>query len=452
LESAESTAGQRHLPAYRVRLERWSGYKWYALGVLTLVFTSSHVDRQIMAILLQPIKQELGASDTQMGFLIGLTFALFYATLGMPIAMLADRANRRNIITAAVTLWSGMTVLCGYAGTFMQLALARIGVGVGEAGSTPPSHALISDLFPTATRGTAMGIFALGVNFGLLIAYLGGGVLSEAWGWRATFVAVGLPGLLIALLFYFTVNEPRRGAMEAVRPATDDRAPSFTDVRRYMWKTRSLRHLCIGAALAGFTGYGFVLWMPTFLIRSHGLSPTEVGLTLALMTGVVGGLGTFTAGRLVDVLAKRDERWRAWVVAIGKLVYVPFLVIFFVVDDLWTALALYLVPAFFGGFYLAPTFALTQSLVSVRMRALTSSIVLFVLNIIGMGLGPQLVGVLSDLFAPAYGQESLRMALLVLGFVNVWCAWHYYLAAKSLPEAQAAIARGGVMAQGGAAA
>jgi MFS family permease len=170
---------------FRERLAAKPWYKWYALGVLTVVFTSSHVDRQIMAITLQPIKQELGASDTQMGFLVGLTFAVFYATLGMPIAMLADRVNRRNIITAAVTIWSGMTVLCGYAGSFVQLALARIGVGVGEAGSTPPSHSLISDLFPTATRGTAMGIFAIGVYFGLLIAYLAGGVLTVAWGWRA---------------------------------------------------------------------------------------------------------------------------------------------------------------------------------------------------------------------------------------------------------------------------
>jgi len=413
-------------------------YKWYALGMLTLVFTSSHVDRQIMAIVLEPIKRDLGASDTQMGFLIGLTFAIFYATLGMPIAMLADRTNRRNIITAAVTIWSGMTVLCGYAGTFLQLALARIGVGIGEAGSSPPSHSLIADLFPVATRGTAMGIFALGVNFGLLIAYLAGGVLTEHWGWRATFVTVGLPGLFIAVVLYFTTTEPVRGAMESRRAAVSDDAPGFRAIWRYMWRVRSMRHLTIGAALAGFVGYGFVLWMPTFLIRSHGLRPTEVGLVLALMTGVVGGLGTFTAGRLADVLARRDERWRAWLVAAGKVGYVPFLAAFFLVDDLKAALVLYLVPAFFGGFYLAPTFALVQNLVDVRMRALASSIVLFILNIIGMGFGPQLVGILSDMFAPSYGQESLRMALLVLAFLNLWCAYHYYRAGRTLREDQSA--------------
>jgi len=423
--------------SFRQRIESASGYRWYALGLLTLVFTSSHVDRQIMGMLLQPIKLELGATDTQMGFLVGLTFALFYATLGMPIAMVADRSNRRNIITGALVIWSGMTALCGYAANFVQLALARIGVGIGEAGSTPPSHSLIADLFPQETRGTAMGIFALGVNFGLLIAYLGGGVLSEMWGWRATFIAVGLPGLIIAVWFFFTVGEPLRGASEALKPKIEGAAPSFLETWRYMWRVRAMRHTCAGAALAGFTGYGYVLWMPTFLQRSYEMSPSETGYTLALMSGVVGGIGTFVAGKLVDVLAKRDERWRAWVVAVGKAVYVPFLVAFFMMDDFKWAMLVYLVPAFFGGFYLAPTFALIQGLADVRMRAVASSITLFILNIIGMGFGPQLVGIVSDLFAPAYGNESLRMSLLLLGVVNFWCAWHYWLAGRYLHEAPA---------------
>ena len=425
--------------SFRERIAAKPWYKWYALGLLTVVYTSSHVDRQIMAITLEPIRLELGASDTEMGFLVGLTFAIFYATLGMPIAMLADRVNRRNIITAAITIWSGMTALCGYAASFVQLALARIGVGVGEAGSSPPSHSLISDLFPLARRGTAMGIYALGVNFGLLIAYLAGGVLTDAWGWRAAFVTVGLPGLLIALVLYFTTVEPVRGATDPASRARVERAPPFFAVWRHMWTVRSIRHVTIGAALAGFTGYGFVLWMPTFLVRSYGLSSTETGLVLAFMTGVVGGLGTFTAGRLADVLARRDERWRTWLVAAGKAGYVPFLAIFFMVEDPTIALVLYVIPAFFGGFYLAPTFAMIQSLVSLRMRALASSIVLFILNIIGLGFGPQLVGVMSDLFAPSYGRESLRMALLVLTFVNLWCAYHYYCAGRTLRDDQASL-------------
>ena len=415
----------------RDRIEARPRYKWYVLGVLTAVYASSQLDRQIMGILLEPIKQDLGASDTQMGFLVGLTFAVFYATLGMPIAMLADRSNRRNIITAAISIWSVMTVLCGYAASFVQLALARIGVGIGEAGSSPPSHSVIADLFDTESRGTAMGIFALGVNIGLLLAYLVGGWLSEHYGWRITFIVVGIPGLLIGALLYLTTKEPKRGASEQ-HAESGESAPPFATVARYVWRNHSTRHVILGSTLASFVGYGFVLWMPAFLTRSHGLSPSEVGLTLALLTGIVGGFGTFASGRLTDVLARRDVRWRSWVVAVGKSCYVPFLAAVFLVDDFWLALALYIIPAFFGGFYLAPTFSLIQSLVSVRMRALASSITLFVLNIIGLGLGPQLVGVLSDLFAPAYGVESLRMALLVLTFVNLWCAAHYYLAGKTL--------------------
>jgi len=424
----------------RDRIEAGPRYRWYALGVLTAVYASSHVDRQIMGILLEPIKHELGATDTQMGFLLGLTFAIFYATLGVPIAMLADRTNRRNIITAAISTWSVMTVACGYAGSFAQLALARVGVGVGEAGSSPPSHSIIADLFGPETRGTAMGIFALGVNIGLLLAYLVGGWVSEFYGWRTTFIVVGLPGLAIAALVYLTTKEPERGASDRARAAADRDAPSFSAVVRYMWQTRSIRHVVIGTSLAAFVGYGFVLWMPSFLIRSHGLSPSEVGVTLALMTGLFGGLGTFTAGRLTDVLARRDERWRVWVVAAAKGGYVPILVAALLADDFWLALVLYVVPAFLGGFYLAPTFALIQSLVSVRMRALASSLTLFILNIIGLGLGPQLVGVLSDLLGPAYGQESLRMALAILAFLNLWCALHYALAARTLTADLANIA------------
>jgi MFS family permease len=416
---------------------RW--YRWYALGVLVIVYASSHVDRQIMGILLEPIKTELGASDTQMGFLVGLTFAIFYATLGMPIAMLADRTNRRNIIAIATTIWSGMTVLCAYVSSYGQLALTRIGVGIGEAGSSPPSHSMISDLFTAKQRATAMGIFALGINIGLLIAYLGGGWMSDNWGWRTTFIVVGLPGLLIALLVRFTLIEPPRGASEETVYEIET-PPTFREVARTMWRTKATRHVVFGSALAGFVGYGMTLWLPAFFVRSHGLTQTETGMTLALMAGIVGGLGTFTAGRLADHLSKKDPRWLAWIVVCGKGGLVPFLVCFFWMTDFTNALVVYLVPAFFGGFYLAPTFAMIQSLVPVQMRSVAAAICLFLLNIIGMGLGPQGVGILSDIFAPAYGQESLRYSLMVFSTLNIWCAWHYFLAARTLThDMQAAL-------------
>jgi len=422
---------QRQARINRLMKTQW--YRWYALGVLVIVYASSHVDRQIMGILLEPIKHELGASDTQMGFLVGLTFAIFYATLGMPIAMLADRTNRRNIIALATTIWSAMTVLCAFVGSYAQLALTRIGVGIGEAGSSPPSHSMISDLFSQKQRATAMGIFALGINLGLLIAYLGGGWMSEHWGWRTTFIVVGLPGIIIALVVRLTLIEPPRGASEETHKGQSD-APAFRDVARTMWQSNATRHVVFGSALAGFVGYGMALWLPAFFVRSHGLSQSETGLTLALMAGIVGGLGTFTAGRLADFLAKKDPRWLAWIVVIGKGGLVPFVFAFFLLTDLTSALLVYLVPAFFAGFYLAPTFAMIQQLVPVEMRSVAAAICLFLLNIIGMGLGPQGVGILSDILAPEYGIESLRYSLMVFSLLNLWCAWHYFLAARTLHE------------------
>ena len=304
-----------------------SWYRWYAVGMLAVVYMSSQIDRQIMGILLEPIKQELGASDTAMGFLVGLTFALFYATLGMPIAMVADRSNRRNIIAAAIAGWSVMTVVCGYVTTFAQMALARIGVAIGEAGSSPPSHSIISDLFGPEERATAMGLFVVGANAGIMIAYLGGGWMADNWGWRAAFVAVGLPGLLVALLLVLTVREPVRGASEA--RARDLANAGFVATFAFMFKHPALRNIIIGKALGGFVSYGFVLWIPAFLIRTHGLTATEVGLTMALVIGIAGGVGTLLSGRIVDALARFDVRWRAWAIALSKLAPIPFALGFF---------------------------------------------------------------------------------------------------------------------------
>ena len=408
-------------------------YRNYALFVLTLVFTSSHVDRQIIGILLQPIKTDLGASDTQMGFLVGLTFAIFYATLGMPIAMLADRGNRRNIIAIAVTIWSAMTVACGFATSFFQLALTRIGVGIGEAGSNPPSHSLISDYFPIEQRSTAMAIFAVGVNLGLLFAYIGGGWMSQHLGWRTAFFVVGAPGLLIALIVRFTLIEPTRGAAEKT-VQTNTTPPSFMTVARNMWATKSLRHVVAGGSLAAFVGYGMVLWLPAYFVRSHGLSQTEVGFTLAFLYGIIGGIGTFCSGVIADRMSARDARWNLWVVAIGMTIVVPLAVASFLVETTWIAIALFCIPAFCSGFYIGPGFSAIQSLAPVRMRSVSAAINLFLTNLIGLGIGPQLVGVLSDYFKADYGNESLRYSLMIFVCINLWAALHYVLANRYIRE------------------
>ncbi|MEW6089525.1 MAG: MFS transporter [Pseudomonadota bacterium] len=411
-----------------------AAYRNYALFVLMLGYTANYVDRQILAILLEPIKQDLGVSDTQLGFLSGITFAIFYATLGVPIAMLADRSNRRNIVAAAIAIFSTMTVVCGFVTSFVQLALARIGVGIGEAGSSPPSHSMISDMFPPEKRASAMGIYSLGINIGILVGFLVGGWVSQWYGWRAAFFVVGAPGILIALLIRFTLKEPERGHADGIAAQASAAAPKFGEVWKLLWAQRSFRHIAFGCALAAFAGYAGVTWIPAFLIRSYQMGPGEIGTWLALIIGFVGGAGTYVTGWLADRYSKRDVRWNLWVVAIIMFLSFPFSVGMYLAGDKYMTLAFFLIPAFAGAAYIGPSLAMTQALVTLRMRAVASALLFLILNLIGMGLGPQAVGFVSDLYLPAYGQESLRYALLTIMFVWIWAGIHFVLGAKTLKD------------------
>lgn len=409
-------------------------YRNYALFILMLGYTANYVDRQILAILLEPIKQDLGVSDTQLGFLSGITFAIFYATLGVPIAMLADRTNRRNIVAAAIAIFSTMTVVCGFVTSFAQLALARIGVGIGEAGSSPPSHSMISDMFPPEKRASAMGIYSLGINIGILIGFLVGGWVSQWYGWRAAFMVVGAPGILIALLIRFTLKEPQRGHADGTTAQAAGNAPKVGEVFRLLWSQRSFRHISFACALAAFGGYAGVTWIPAFLMRSYQMSPGEIGTWLALIIGFVGGAGTYATAWAADRYSKRDVRWNMWVVAIVMIVCFPLSVAMYLSPDKYWAMFFFLVPAFAGAAYIGPSLAMTQGLVVLRMRAVASAVLFLILNLIGMGLGPQAVGLISDLYAPSFGQESLRYALLTVMIVWPWAALHFWLGASSLKE------------------
>lgn len=405
-------------------------YRWYALSILTIVYTVNYVDRQILSILMEPIKMELGLSDTQLGFLSGIAFAIFYATLGIPIAFLADRTSRRNIITVSLTLFSGMTALCATVTSFWQLAILRIGVGVGEAGSSPPSHSMIADMFPPAQRGAALGIFSLGVNIGILVGFLVGGWVTQWFGWRVAFMTVGLPGLVLAIIVRTTLKEPQRGFADGLVDTRE--APAVMEVARFLWGQRSFRHIAFGTALCAFVGYASVVWMPPFLARSFQLSPGMIGTSLALIIGFSGGLGTYLGGYLGDRLGKRDIRWNLWVPAIIWIAVSPFSFAVFMSNSPVWALGLFIIPAFAGAAYLAPCLSMVQSLVTLRMRAVASAILLFILNIIGLGLGPQTVGILSDFYAPSAGPESLRYALLTVSVVGFWGAAHFILGARTL--------------------
>lgn len=407
---------------------------WYALGLLLVVYVFNFIDRSILSILAEPIKKDLGVSDTQMGFLGGVAFAIFYTFVGIPVARLADTSVRRNVVAISLAIWSAMTVVCGFVVSFPQLLLARIGVAVGEAGGSPPSHSMISDLFPLNRRGTALGIYALGIPAGGMIGSLMGGWLNEAYDWRTAFMVVGLPGLLLALIVRMTLREPVRGASDARSETVPVMLP-VADVFRFLWSRHSFRFLALGAALHSFVGYGVGFWIPAFLIRSHHLGTGLIG-ELLFYLGFAGLLGTFLGGWLGDRLALRDRRWYVWLPACATLIAIPFSVFFYLWSDYRVAMIVAIVPAFLGAYYLAPTFALTQAMVGLRMRAMAASIMLFVINLIGLGLGPQLTGVLSDVLNTntSLGAESLRWALVCVLMVNIAAAACYFIASKDLRE------------------
>ena len=420
----------------------------YVLGMLLLVYTSSYLDRQILSILFEPIKQDLGLSNTQLGLLAGLTFAIFYATLGVPIAMLADRWKRPVIIGIATIVWSGMTVLCGMANNFLQLALARIGVGIGEAGSSPPSHSIIADIYAPHERNTAMGIFSLGISLGIVFGYLIGGWANEYLGWRMAFYIVGAPGVILGILVWVTIKDPPRGMVEK-RPQSTKKAPPFLAVVRHMIATPSLRNLVAGMTIAAFVGYGFILWLPSFVQRVYGLDTGITGTILALLSGVVGGAGVFGGGWLADRLSKRDIRWNSWIIAIAKIAIMPLLIVSMMVDDVVWFFILYLIPSFGGGFYIATTFSMVQGLVGLRMRSVAAALVLFVINIIGLGFGPTVIGAMNDLYLSCGASwwqvclqegDGLRYAMITVSLLNMWAGLHYVIAARTLKADMARVA------------
>lgn len=404
----------------------------YALGVLTVVYTFNFIDRQILSILVEPIKADLGFSNLQMGLLTGFAFALFYATLGIPIARYADGNNRRNLIALAITVWSVFTALSGLAQNFWHMLIARIGVGIGEAGGSPPSHSMISDYFPAEKRATALGIYSLGIPFGILFGFLAGGWVNEFFGWRWAFAVVGLPGILIAVLVRFTLREPPRGLAEA-RSAKKDAPPVWTTFKT-LWSKPTFRHISIGGGLAAFVGYGMTTFAASFFIRSFELQTGEVGTMLGLLFGIPGGIGIALGGYLSDKLGAQDRRWALWVVAFGLAISVPFTVIALSAETAWAAWAWLCIPVLFSNFYQATTFAQTQGLVALRMRAVASAVLLFVLNIIGLGLGPTLLGAAIDGLEPSYGEEAVRYALMLFSFVYLWAALHYFFAGRHLQK------------------
>lgn len=409
-------------------------YRSYALSLFLLVYVINFVDRQIFSILIEPIRLEIQLSDTQLGLLGGIAFAIFYTFAGIPIARWADVGVRKNIVALALVVWSVMTIFTSTAKGFGTLLIARIGVGIGEAGCSPPIHSLISDMYPEEERGTALSTYALGIPIGAAVGTLLGGWIGEYFGWRMAFMVVGMPGIIVAAVVFFTVREPPRGHSEPDHVQVQKDLVPLGETIKFLWSLKAFRHLSFAGAMHAFVGYGVGLFIPAFFMRVHGFGLAETS-TYLFFIGLTGMIGTYLGGYLGDRMGKKDKRWYMGVPGIATIISVPFAILFYTTGDPMLAIVLAIPGAILGPMYLGPTFAMTQTLVPPAMRSTASALLLFVLNLIGLGLGPVFAGFLSDTLRPEYGEESIRYSLLILAVAgNVWSALHYYLASRTLRE------------------
>ncbi len=416
-------------------------YRHYALGILTLTYVFNFLDRQLLAILLEPIKAEFGVSDTAMGLLYGFAFALFYATLAIPVAHFADRNSRRNILAIAAGLWSLMTVLCGMAGSFMQLLLFRVGVAVGEAGGVPPSQSMVNDLYPPHQRATAMAIFSSATFIGTIIAMVGGALIAQHMGWRAAFFIVGAPGLLLALIVRFTLSEPERGFWDDAATNEPQQGSGLRTDLLAFWNIPALRSALIGCGFAGMGGYGIGYWSVAFMMRVHELSLVQAGIMIGGLGAIVGLLGSLFGGWLCDRLASQHRRWLLRLPAVSLAISLPLMLMFLGWDEshrieigafaIPFAVLIYCIAGFVGSWWAAPTYVAVQELVRPNQRTLVCAVLLFIMNLIGFGLGPPLVGLLSDLFAPEFQTEAVRYALMCVMMTYIFAMLFYLRASRA---------------------
>ncbi|GAB3492785.1 MFS transporter [Spirosoma knui] len=406
-------------------------YRNYVLVMLTLVYVFNFVDRQLLVILQESIKQDLQLSDTQLGLLSGFTFAVFYVTLGIPIARFADKTNRRNTVAVSLALWSIMTACSGLVRNFSQLLLARIGVGIGEAGGSPPAHAMLSDYFPPEKRSTALSIYSTGIYFGILVGFLMGGYLNQHLGWRTAFYTVGIPGVVFSVLVYLTVKEPQRGATDTDRTLAIE-LPSIREVLNRLYATKTFVYLALATGLHVFCIYGLNNWAPSFLMRLHGLKNSEIGALLGPIFGLGGAAGSFAGGLLTDHFGKTNKQQYLNIPAYAIIASIPCAAGALFLQNTTVAIICLGLTASLQSTYLGPSVAVSHSLVPASMRSLTSAILFFVLNLIGLGFGPLVVGMISDGLAPSLGVESLRWAMSIIILVSLGSVALFLISAKKL--------------------
>jgi MFS family permease len=423
-------------------------YRRYALVILLLVYTVNFLDRQVVTILAEPIKNDLHIADWQIGLMTGFAFAVFYTVLGLPIARLAESFNRVWIIGGSLTVWSGFTIACGQAGNFVQLVLARIGVGIGEAGCTPTSHSLIADYVPKEKRASALAFFSIGTPLGGLIGLAMGGVIADLYGWRTAFLLAGLPGLVLTLVVMLTLREPRKQiAADAVRHVPGK--GHFLLTLKYLTTKKTFWLVAFAAAVKAFIGYGHAPFTASFFFRNHaeevahlaslfGLkSAGFLGLALGLMGGTAGIISSWVGGWLADLAAKRDLRAYMSVPAIASLLSPLFFVAALLSDSAAVALLIMVIPGLLGSLWYGPVYASAQGLVPAHMRATSASILLFIINMVGLGLGPLAVGLLSDALAGPGGlgsAEGVRWALMISAMFGVVAFGLFWMARRTIRE------------------
>lgn len=408
-------------------------YKRYALTAMTAVYMLNIVDRGLMMLLLQPIKEDLKLSDTQLGFLTGIAFALFYATLGLPMARWADRGNRVTVTSLAIGLW-GLTVMaCLFVTNYIQLVFARIAAAVGESGCTPPTYSLVGDYFPEAAeRSRAMGIYVSGSTLSALVSFIAGGWLNELYGWRMTFFLMGIPGLILAVLIKWTITEPRTHV--ARPPGHDKPSPSMSEVLAVLWRQRSCRHLTIALIVIYMMSFGLSPWYAAFMIRSFGMSTGELGLWLGLIVSLGGTIGVLLGGYVAGHWFADNERGQLRICAITVALLVPCLAAFLTVPQKHQALIALIPLVMAMNFFFGPVYALMQRLVADEMRATMLAVVMLLANLIGMGIGPQVVGILSDLLLPSLAGDSLRYAMMIMSFMALWGSYHFWKVGIAVKE------------------
>jgi predicted MFS family arabinose efflux permease len=391
---------------------------WWALGILCCVYVLNFLDRQLLSILAKPIQDDLGISDGQIGMISGLYFAVFYCVLAIPIGWLADRTHRVRVLSFSCALWSAATVACGLSSSYVQLALARMSVGVGEAGGVPPSYSIVSDYFPPGTRGTALSLFNLGPPIGQALGVAFGASITAAYSWRSAFISLGAVGIVAAAVVWLFVREPARGGLDAA-PAphtvvTQPTRTAFWQTCRMFFSHPVLLRVSLACAATQFVTYAVLNFTTLFLMREKGMTLHEIAVYYAFLIGAGIGLGMYVSGRLIDRLARRTKAAYGYLPAVALALAIPFFIAFVSVPDWPLALAFLALPTFLNYFYLSPAVTLVQEEVQPNQRVLAGALLLLVMNLIGLGLGPTWLGAVSDLLQPSHPDNSLQLAFYTL--------------------------------------